>query len=165
MPVHRPLYAMLLTGGLALSVGSAAPGRAGEAVPAGGRTMHLKPLIVNDPFVSREAFRVLVPADWQASGQVVWRPHAQYPASGAFTAQAPDSAAAVWGYPMIPFVTGVFGFPEGSSYVGNEVRGAIPAVRGVTWSRSCCRDFGRNSRATRCSRWMSYPTGPMPRPV
>ncbi|HZU35888.1 MAG TPA: hypothetical protein VFA18_08270, partial [Gemmataceae bacterium] len=93
------------------------PAHSGEA-----GMLHFKPLIVNDPFVEQEAFRLLVPADWRASGKVEWRFHPQYPAAGWVVASNPAGVEAVHTYPMIPFVAGVWHLPAGGHYLGNEVR-------------------------------------------
>jgi len=84
--------------------------------------MHLKPLVVKDPTFQMEAFRLLVPADWKAGGQIHWRLHPQYPAAASVTAHNPAGAEAVFFYPMVPFVEGVRHLPEGGNYLGNEVR-------------------------------------------
>lgn len=86
--------------------------------------LHLRPLVVKDTglFLGQEAFRLLVPADWRASGHVDWRIHLQYPAGLRVTAYNPAGLEAVYSYPQIPFVAGVIHLPQGAHYLGNEVR-------------------------------------------
>ncbi|HEV3257294.1 MAG TPA: hypothetical protein VG013_10475 [Gemmataceae bacterium] len=91
--------------------------------------LRLKPLIVRDPAFQQEAFRLLIPADWRGTGRVDWRFHPQYPAALSVRAENPAGAEAVYSYPLIPFVAGVWHLPEGGYYLGNEVR---PYPGGIT---------------------------------
>src|SRR5439155_26126273 len=104
--------------------------------------LRLKPFTVNDPFFRQPAFSLLVPAGWEAEGQVHWRLHPALPATVSVTARKPRGVERVQFYANIPFADGVretaaeaasiggpqavqfavSQFPEGSTYIGNEVR-------------------------------------------
>jgi hypothetical protein len=84
--------------------------------------VRFKPLVVRDRLAGRDAFSLLIPADWRGEGAVDWRFHPQYPAAARVRAYNPNGVEAVHSYPMIPFVWGVWHLPEGGSYIGNEVR-------------------------------------------
>jgi hypothetical protein len=91
--------------------------------PAWGAGMlRFQTLVVKDRLLDQEAFRLLIPADWRGEGQVDWRFHPQYPAGLRMRAFNPAGLEAVFGYPMVPYVSGVRHLPAGGYYVGNEVR-------------------------------------------
>lgn len=83
--------------------------------------LRFTPLIVQDPVFKQEAFRLLIPADWRGGGTVEWRMHPQYPAALSVWAGDPAGAQAVFSYPMVPFVEGVWHLPQGAYYLGNQV--------------------------------------------
>lgn len=133
MTLHRTT--LLLTGTILLAGVDSA-----FAQPA--NSIRLKTLVVQDTRLGLPAFRVLIPADWQGQGKVIWRAHAVLPTTSMMTAWNPKGSEAVRVYPNIPFVEGVReasaniaaiagphamqfvnnSFPEGSHYLGNEVR-------------------------------------------
>jgi hypothetical protein len=103
----------------------------------------LKTLVVKDSFLNNQpAFSLLIPADWQGEGTIIWRWHTILPATGTMRAWNPNGLEAVRFYAQIPFVDGIresaaqnaavagpqamqfaaSGFPEGGKYMGNEVR-------------------------------------------
>ncbi len=97
--------------------------RAGEGQAAADASLLcFKPLVVYDPLAGGEAFRLLIPAGWRGVGQVDWRFHPQYPAGLRVKAFSPTGVEAVYGYPMLPFVAGVWHLPPGGRYIGNEVQ-------------------------------------------
>jgi hypothetical protein len=119
--------------------------------PPGDVVMRLKMFTVEDEWLKQPAFTVLMPADWVGKGKIFWRPNVGMPAAGAFSATKPGSVEHVIIYPHIPFVDGIAqsaaqtaaiagpeamkfaasAYPEGGSYMGNEVRKAMPPVQYV----------------------------------
>jgi hypothetical protein len=108
-----------------------------------GDNLVLKTLVVKDSFMNNQpAFSLLIPADWQGEGKIIWRWHTVLPASGTMKAWNPNGVEAVRFYAQILFVDGIresaaqnaaiagpqamqfaaAGFPEGGNYMGNEVR-------------------------------------------
>jgi hypothetical protein len=98
------------------------PGAAPAQNVAEPATLRFQPLVVTDPAFQMEAFRVLVPAGWQARGSIQWRFHPQYPSAGSMVAVNPTGVEGVAIYPMVPFVEGVWHLRAGQHYIGNEVR-------------------------------------------
>lgn len=96
---------------------------------AQGQTLRLRAVSVNDPMVNNiEAFRMLVPADWQVQGGVVWRIEMANLASVIMRVFAPNGSAMLETYPNIPFTwdqNGIFGFSPGSIYLGQIVHAPI----------------------------------------
>ena len=103
----------------------------------------LKTPVVKDSSLNNQpAFSLLIPADWQGEGRIIWRWHIALPATGTMKAWNPNGGEAVRSYANIPFVDGIresaaqnaavagpqamqfaaSRFPEGGNYMGNEVR-------------------------------------------
>jgi hypothetical protein len=108
-----------------------------------GDNLILQTLVVKDSFLNNQpAFSLLIPADWQGEGKIIWRWHPILPATLTMKASNPAGVEAVRFYGNIPFVDGMremaaqtaaiagpqamqfaaAGFPEGGNYMGNEVR-------------------------------------------
>ena len=118
---HRLMQGAMAT---TLMIGMAGCSKAngdGPAPTEAAGTLVLKPLVVNDPVFGEEAFRTLVPANWSANGQVIWRMHPQYPSTLAVQAAEQSGLEQVHIYPGMPFADGVWYLPRGSSYLGNEI--------------------------------------------
>lgn len=80
--------------------------------------------------IGGEAFSFLAPVDWQVDGGLVWRAHPTMPAAVALRVHNPQSLEQLETFPTVAFSWGgylaVSGFPQGSTYLGNEVQ---PPVR------------------------------------
>ena len=94
--------------------------------------IRLKPFTVHDSQLGTEAFRFLMPADWKVDGGVVWRANPSRPATVSMRIYNPHGVEEIGAVPDIPCVWATtlpaFGFPQGSFYLGNEVRMPIGDV-------------------------------------
>jgi|YNPBryantNP2012_1023418.scaffolds.fasta_scaffold15743_1 hypothetical protein len=76
--------------------------------------------------IGGEAFSFLAPADWQVDGGLVWRLHPTMPAAVAMRVSNPAGLEQLECFPTVAFSWGgylpVSGFPQGSTYLGNEVQ-------------------------------------------
>jgi hypothetical protein len=106
------------------------------AEPAGAWGLRLKMIsYVDQQGVGVEAFRMLIPADWEFEGGVQWlMNNPGTPAVVAFRAYNPQGEEAFEAFPSIscywtnnPMITTMF--PVGSLYYGNEVRPPAPALQ------------------------------------
>jgi len=94
--------------------------------------IRFKKVSINDrpEMIGGEAFNFLVPVDWQVDGGLVWRAHPTMPAAVAMRVRNPQSLEQLESFPTVAFSWGgylpVTGFPQGSTYLGNEVQ---PPVR------------------------------------
>ena len=75
--------------------------------------------------IGGEALRLLVPADWQFEGEIVWRSHPNYPAAARIRTFNPKGVEEIGMMPNLlfywnPYVT--MYFPVGGTYLGNEIR-------------------------------------------
>ncbi len=72
------------------------------------------------------AATMLIPADWEAEGSIVWRMHPTMPAGLACRVYNPKGLEMFEGFPVQTYSWGsmlaMTGFVEGSNYLGNEVR-------------------------------------------
>jgi hypothetical protein len=113
-----------------------APAPSGQR-PTDGEVLRLKTVAVNDPVIGRTAFTILSPVDWQSEGAVLWRfnpVNCAAPATFTFHALAPGGSDELWVLPLPTFSwarSGIPFFPEGSFYLGNEVRAPVEATRYV----------------------------------
>ena len=95
---------------------------------AGGEVLRFKTFRVMDrpDMIGGEAVSMLIPAEWTGEGMVVWRLHPTMPAGINVRFRNPDGAEAFEAWPAQPYSWGgmlaMTGFPEGSNYLGNEVR-------------------------------------------
>jgi hypothetical protein len=114
----------------------AAGPEAAEPEFAGSWGLRLKKVsYVDQQGIGCEAFRMLIPADWQFEGGVQWpMNNPGMPGVIAFRAYNPQGVEAFEAFPNIPFywtnnpmVTA--SFPMGSMYYGNEVRPPMPALQ------------------------------------
>lgn len=74
-----------------------------------------------------EAFSMLIPENWIPSGGVIWRQHPTMPGALQFSVKSPDGLDELSILPSQPYfwsggMMNFFTFPEGSYYLGNEVR-------------------------------------------
>ena len=111
---------------------------AAEATPARAWGIHLKNVsYVDQQGIGIEAFRMLIPADWEFEGGVQWTmSNPGMPAVIAFRASNPRGAEAFEAFPNIacywtnnPMALGML--PVGSLYYGNEVRPPVPALQAL----------------------------------
>lgn len=88
--------------------------------------IRLRPYIVQDSQLGIEAFRFLIPVDWKVDGGVVWRASPTRPATVSLRVYNPSGPEEIGAVPDISCVWAstlpAFGFPQGSTYLGNEVR-------------------------------------------
>ncbi len=103
--------------------------------PTGAWGVHLKAIsCVDQQGIGIEAFRMLIPADWQFEGGVQWTMNNPgMPAVVAFRAYNPQGVEAFEAFPNLPFYWTnnpmlTMTFPAGSFYYGNEVRPPAPAL-------------------------------------
>ena len=88
--------------------------------------IRLKPFVVHDPQLGIEAFRFLMPVDWKVEGGVIWRANPTRPATVSIRLYNPAGVEEIGAVPDIACVWAptlpAFGFPQGSFYLGSEVR-------------------------------------------
>jgi hypothetical protein len=141
------LVALLALAGSGAGTASASPTVA--AAPPQAAALRLRALNVRDRLAGTSAFRMLIPSGWRARGGVVWDFRYHTLASAVMEVRAPTGPEALQTFPLFPHVwdsQGIFGFPEGSNYLGAVVsrpRSAveyleqmvIPTFRGRTNAR------------------------------
>jgi hypothetical protein len=94
----------------------------------GSDTVRLKTVRVGDEVIGGDAFHILVPVEWRTEGGVRWQLNpinCASPATFVFHAFNPAGAEELWVLPNPTFSWapgGIPFFPEGSFYLGNEVR-------------------------------------------
>lgn len=106
------------------------------AEPSGTRrtddAVHLEVLTVHDPMVDNNAYRMLVPTGWKVDGGVAWRPNAANLAVNHMVVLDPTERMGLFFYPTDALCydnsLAMYGFMEGSNYLGNEVRVPIQNV-------------------------------------
>ena len=74
-----------------------------------------------------EAFSILIPEGWSFSGGLVWRWHPTMPGAFNFSVRSSSGTEELRILPSMPYCwnsnpMSMFTFPEGSNYMGNEVR-------------------------------------------
>ena len=111
-------------------------GASTDESPAGAWGMRLKTIsCVDQQGIGVEAFRLLIPADWEFEGGVQWvMNNPGRPAFITFRAYSPQGEEAFEAFPNIPcYWTNnpmvKMMFPMGSQYYGNEVRPPAPALQ------------------------------------
>lgn len=113
--------------GLALGVGNGGVTKASNLFAAelqALQTVRFKVFTVFDDQLRLPAVQMLVPADWEGQGRVIWRSHPQYPVAIMARVYNPKGREELNILPDVPYADGVF-FPQGSNYLGNEVRRLI----------------------------------------
>ena len=120
----------------------AAPDVARNAPAGNTRYVRMVRVAVPDLLCKTTASTVLIPADWKLEGGVIWRQNVAYPTAVHGRIFNPKGVEQIAYYPSLLFADGVresaaqnaqiagpdamraaaAGFPEGSSYMGNEVR-------------------------------------------
>ena len=126
--IHRPfpLIALLFAILAASSCSRAEPGSASASPPAD--VLRFKTFRVMDrpDMIGGEALSLLIPASWEGEGSVFWRLHPTMPAGALIRLRNPAGCEAFESWPAQPYSWGgmlaMTGFPEGSNYLGNEVR-------------------------------------------
>ncbi|MBV9084696.1 MAG: hypothetical protein JOZ62_18625 [Acidobacteriaceae bacterium] len=90
-------------------------------------TLTFRPVSLNDSpnMIGGEALRLLIPANWQFDGEIVWRNNPAYPAAVKARTFNPKGVEEIGVMPNLlfywnPYVT--LYFPIGGTYLGNEVR-------------------------------------------
>jgi hypothetical protein len=91
------------------------------------KVLILRPVSLMDSpnMIGGEALRLLIPADWQFDGQVVWRNHPSYPAAARIRIFNPNGLQEIGSMPSLLFYWNPYAtrfFPIGGNYLGNEVR-------------------------------------------
>ena len=121
-----PLVALLFAILVATSCSRAEPGSDPASPPAD--VLRFKTLRVMDrpDMIGGEAMSLLIPATWEGEGSVFWRLHPTMPAGALIRIYNPGGPDAFEAWPAQPYSWGgmlaMTGFPEGSNYLGNEVR-------------------------------------------
>ena len=124
--IHRQAILTVLIAA-ALSATSCSRAESGKST-AGGDVLRFKTFRVLDrpDMIGGEAVSMLIPADWTGEGAVVWRLHPTMPAGINVRFHNPQGPEAFEAWPAQPYSWGgmlaMTGFPEGSLYLGNEVR-------------------------------------------
>ncbi|MBN1315495.1 MAG: hypothetical protein JXA42_08505 [Anaerolineales bacterium] len=112
------------------------PGKSAAATKSPGvaRGVHLKPIVcVDEQGVGMEAFKLLIPSNWEFRGGVQWvMDNPGIPVTISFQAYNPAGKEMFTVYPSMPFYWTNqpmvhMTFPVGSRYYGNEVRPPAPA--------------------------------------
>jgi hypothetical protein len=88
------------------------------------RTVRFKEFTVFDDQLRLPAVQMLAPAEWEGQGKVIWKSHPQYPVTISVRIYNPKGREELNILPDLQYADGVF-FPEGSNYLGNEVRRLI----------------------------------------
>ncbi|QOV90145.1 hypothetical protein [Humisphaera borealis] len=121
---------------------SAAPAGRVAAPAAGARYVRMTRVNVPDLLCKQTASTVLIPSDWKLEGGIIWRQNVAYPTAVHGRIFNPKGTEQMGFYPSLLFNDGVresaannariagpeamaaaaAGFPEGSMYMGNEVR-------------------------------------------
>jgi hypothetical protein len=82
----------------------------------------------HDDQFGRDAFKMLIPHDWNARGGIVWREHPAMPAAVDLTLRSCDNLYALGLLPSAPYtwngmnMFSLFGQGFGGSYLGNQLR-------------------------------------------
>ena len=126
--VFRTILLPALTAGILLSTSCsrAEPGADPASLPAD--VLRFKTFRVMDrpDMIGGEALSLLIPATWEGEGSVFWRLHPTMPAGALIRLRNPAGLEAFEAWPAQPYSWGgmlaMTGFPEGSNYLGNEVR-------------------------------------------
>lgn len=126
--IHRPfplvalLFAILVTS----SCSRAEPGSDPASPPADVLRFKTFRVVDRPDMIGGEAMSLLIPATWEGEGSVFWRLHPTMPAGALIRVRNPAGPEAFEAWPAQPYSWGgmlaMTGFPEGSNYLGNEVR-------------------------------------------
>ncbi|MFH0879014.1 MAG: hypothetical protein V2A34_04830 [Lentisphaerota bacterium] len=98
-----------------------------KAAKAGAVLRFKRHAVMDRPdMIGGEAVSMLIPSGWEAEGGVAWRLHPTMPAGLAVRIFNPKGLEVFETFPAQPYSWGgmlaMTGFPEGSNYMGNEVR-------------------------------------------
>lgn len=102
--------------------------RAGGGDATAADVLRFKTFRVMDrpDMIGGEAMSLLIPATWEGEGSVAWRLHPTMPAGALLRIRNLAGPEAFEAWPAQPYSWGgmlaMTGFPEGSNYLGNEVR-------------------------------------------
>jgi hypothetical protein len=123
------LSLFLMVSAALLSCGGGGGGGGGDGGTGTANTMKLKTLsYVDQQGIGTEAFRMLIPSDWNFEGGIEWRfDNPGAPAVAKFWVREPNGKAELQLLPAQSFFstedpTVLYYFPVGSKYYGNEVR-------------------------------------------
>jgi hypothetical protein len=123
------LSLFLMVSAALLSCGGGGGGGGGDGGTGTANTMKLKTLsYVDQQGIGTEAFRMLIPSDWNFEGGIEWRfDNPGAPAVAKFWIREPNGKAELQLLPAQSFFstedpTVLYYFPVGSKYYGNEVR-------------------------------------------
>lgn len=125
MVCRKILLPMLIAGCLCSS--SCSRAESGHA-SSSANILRFKTFRVMDrpDMIGGEAVSLLIPAGWKGEGSVAWRLHPTMPAGAQIRIYNPAGREAFEAWPAQPYTWGgmlaMTGFPEGSTYLGNEVR-------------------------------------------
>ncbi len=123
--LSRPIW---LSVGVFLCAAAMSCTRAGSGEAPAGNVLRFKTFHVTDrpDMIGGEALSLLIPAAWEGEGAVAWRLHPTMPAGAVIRVRNPAGLEAFEAWPAQPYSWGgmlaMTGFPEGSNYLGNEVR-------------------------------------------
>ena len=126
--VFRTILLPALTAGILLSTSCsrAEPGADPASLPADVLRFKTFRVVDRPDMIGGEAMSLLIPATWEGEGSVFWRLHPTMPAGALIRVYNPGGREAFEAWPAQPYSWGgmlaMTGFPEGSNYLGNEVR-------------------------------------------
>jgi len=126
--IHRPfpLIALLSAILASASCSRAGPGSDHASPPDGVLRFQTLRVMDRPDMIGGEAASMLIPAGWTGEGTVFWRLHPTMPAGLQIRLRNPGGSEAFEAWPAQPYSWGgmlaMTGFPEGSNYLGNEVR-------------------------------------------
>ena len=110
--------------------------------------IRFKKVSINDQpnMIGGEAFSFLAPVDWQVDGGLIWRAHPVMPAAVAMRVRNPQGLEQLDCFPTVGFSWGgylpITGFPQGSTYLGNEVQPPVRDAIGFLRERLLSRARG-----------------------
>jgi hypothetical protein len=110
--------------GAGMTTASTSAVRADDAAAARQAPLRLRPVRVHDPAARTHAFKLVIPAGWRLSGGMVWDLRYSTLASAQIKVFNPRGPEAIETFKLVPHVwddKGIFGFPEGSAYLGSVV--------------------------------------------
>lgn len=116
------LVAALAVAAAVTGVASATP--TGTATVERAATLRLKAVRVFDPAAGTHAFSLAIPAGWRLRGGMVWDLKYSNVSSPVVQIYSPRGPESLETFKLVPHVwdkQGIFGFPEGSTYLGAVV--------------------------------------------
>ena len=124
--VFRTILLPALIAGALLSTSCSRAESNRDAPPADVLRFKTFRVVDRPDMIGGEAMSLLIPATWAGEGSVFWRLHPTMPAGALIRIYNPGGLEAFEAWPAQPYSWGgmlaMTGFPEGSNYLGNEVR-------------------------------------------